>query len=247
MRDMKLKVPTKLKKSTIQLFAIVLLSVLSGLSIYSYTTGVESRIRSSEQTSAVLIALKQIPIGTALGTAINQGYIEEKQFPRNSVPAQAMPSVDASTSVLVALQTLQPGQLLLQSNFGVSAANTGALIIPDGQLAITVTLSDPARVASFLQPGSEITIFATGQNAKTKFTQVLIQRTQVLAVGSQTLPTPGGASSGNSSALITVAVSPTQAKRLVHASQTLSLYFGLRSTGVEFGSTPAVTDDSLFN
>ena len=244
---MKLKVRSKMKKTTAQLIVIVLLSVLSGLSIYTYTSGVESRLRSNQQTTAVLIALQQIPIGTALGSAINQGYIEEKQFPHDSVPTQAMSSINASNSDLVALQTLQPGQLLLQSNFGVSAANTGALVIPDGQLAVTVSLSDPARVASFLQPGSEITIFVTGQSGNAKFTQVLIPRTQVLAVGSQVLPTPDGAASGNTSALITVAVTPLQAKRLVHASQTLSLYFGLRTAGVDFGTSSPVTDDSLFN
>ena len=147
------------------------------------------------------------------------------------------------------LKTLSEFSLvfILQNNFGVSAANTGALVIPDGQLAVTVSLSDPARVASFLQPGSEITIFVTGQSGNTKYTQVLIPRTQVLAVGSQVLQTPDGASGGNTSALITVAVTPLQAKRLVHASQTLSLYFGLRTAGVDFGSSTPVTDDSLFN
>jgi pilus assembly protein CpaB len=244
---MKLKLRSKMKKTTVQFIVILLLSVLSGLSIYTYTSGVESRLRSSQQTTAVLIALQQIPIGTALGSVINQGYIEEKQFPQEAVPTQALSSVNASKSDLVALQTLQPGQLLLQNNFGVSAANTGALVIPDGQLAVTVSLSDPARVASFLQPGSEITIFVTGQSGNTKYTQVLIPRTQVLAVGSQVLPTPDGASGGNTSALITVAVTPLQAKRLVHASQTLSLYFGLRTAGVDFGSSTPVTDDSLFN
>ncbi len=243
---MKLKVRSKMKKTTVQFIVIILLSVLSGLSIYTYTSGVESRLRSSQKTAVVLIALKQIPIGTALGSAINQGYIEERKFPHESVPTLALEAVNATNSDLVALQTLQPGQLLLQSNFGVSAANTGALIIPDGQLAITVSLSDPARVASFLQPGSEISIFATGQNGDTKFTQVLIPRTQVLAVGNQVLPSPDGAAGGNSSALITVAVTPIQAKRLVHASQTLTIYFGLRTAGVDFGVSDPVTDKSIF-
>jgi hypothetical protein len=57
---------SKMKKSTVQLVAIILLSVLAGLSIYTYTSGVESRIRASEQTSPVYIELKQIPIGTAI-------------------------------------------------------------------------------------------------------------------------------------------------------------------------------------
>lgn len=242
---MRQRVQAGMKKTTFQLIAIVVLSVLSGLAIYLYTSGVESRVLSRQQTTPVLIVLQQIPIGTPLGTAIKQGYAQEKQFPHDSVPAQVMPTTNSSNSELVALQTLQPGQILLQSNFGASAANTGALVIPDGELAITVSLSDPARVASFLQPGSEITVFVTGQKDKTKFTQVLIPQAKVLAVGSQVQPAPSGAAGTNNSALITVAVSPQQAKRLVHASQTLSLYFGLRTTGVDFGLSTAVTDDSI--
>ncbi len=236
---------SKMKKSTVQMIAIILLSVLSGLAIYTYTSGVESRIRASEKTTPIYITLKQIPIGTALGSAINQGYIEQKQFPVVSVPSKAITLVNTANANLVALQTLQPGQILLENNFGVTAANTGALVIPDGQLAVTVTMSDPAHVAGFLQPGSEITIFVSGSKGKNKFTDVLIARTQVLAIGSQVLPSTNGGTSNNTSPLITVAVSPDEAKQLIHAAQTLSLYFGLRTAGVDFGTSAAVTDENL--
>jgi pilus assembly protein CpaB len=242
----KLRVRSTLKKSTVQLIVIILLSVLSGLAIYTYISGVESRVRSTQQTTPVFIVLQQIPIGTALGTAINQGYIEEKQFPRDSVPTESVSVINALNSNLVTLQTLQPGQVVLQRNLGERAANTGALVIPDGQLAVTISLSDPAHVASFLQPGSEVTIFATGQSGKVKFTQVLISRTQVLAVGNQVISQSDGTASQNASALITVAVTPVQANELIHASQTLSLYFGLRSAGVEIDGLSRITDDSLF-
>ena len=242
---MKLRLRPKIKKSTLQFLAIVCLSAIAGFAVFTYTSGVESRVRSSQVTTDVFITTRQIPIGTGLGSALNQGYLESRKFPLDSVPTGAINRVDAQNSELLALQTLQPGQILLTSNFGITAANTGALVIPDGQLAITVSLSDPARVASFLQPGSEISIFVTGQSGNSKFTQVLIQRTQVLAVGTQVLPNPNGVVGSNSSALITVAVSPTQAKRLVHASQTLSLYFGLRTAGVDFGISNPVTDASI--
>ena len=107
----------KMKKSTLQLIVIIVLSVLSGLAIYTYTSGVESRIRASEQTTPIYITLKQIPVGTALGSAINQGYIEQKQFPRDSVPSQAITLVNTANANLVAMQTLQPGQVILENNF----------------------------------------------------------------------------------------------------------------------------------
>ena len=242
---MRLRIFPKVKKSTLQFLAILALASISGLAVFTYTSGVESRVKSSQVTEDIFLTIKQIPIGTSLGSALNQGYLENRKFPINSVPSESIRKIDAQNSQLLALQTLQPGQIILNSNFGTTAANTGALVIPDGQLAITVSLSDPARVASFLQPGSEISIFVTGQSGNSKYTQVLIQRTQVLAVGTQVLPNPNGAVGSNASALITVAVSPTQAKRLVHASQTLSLYFGLRTAGVDFGISNPITDQNI--
>ena len=243
---MKINFKAKLSKSTLQLLTAVGLAFLAGLSIFVYTSGVESRVKSDQLTAPVLIALKQIPIGTALGSAFNDGLIETRQFPQKSIPALSISGINASNSDLLALQTLQPGQILLTTNFGENAANTGVLIIPDGQLAVTLSMTDPSRVAGFLQPGSEIAIFATGQKGSSQFTQVLLSKTQVLAIGSQVLPTTDGSQAGNSSALVTVAVSPIQAKRLIHASQTLSLYFGLRTAGVDFGNSGPVTDDTLF-
>lgn len=237
----------KLKKSTTQLIAIVMMSLLAGLAVFTYTTGVEARVKSNQETTEIFLVTSQISLGTPLNTAYSQGYIQKSNIPKNLVPAGALTKIDTNNSELLAIQTLQPGQILLESNFGLSAANTGSLVIPDGELAVTVSLSDPARVANFLQPGSEITIFVTGQNGKQKFTGVLIPKAKVLAVGNQVLPSQGGAAGTNTSALITVAVNPSQAKKLIHASQTLALYFGLRTTGVDFGDSLTINDETILN
>ena len=241
-----MKMRPKLKKSTTQLIAIVLMSLLAGLAVFTYTTGVEARVKSNQETLDIYLVKSQILLGTSLNTAISQGYAEKSSLPRNLVPAGALTSVTSQNSELLAIQTLQPGQILLENNFGLSAANTGSLVIPDGELAVTVSLSDPARVANFVQPGAEISIFVTGQNGKQKFTSVLIPRAKVLAVGNQVLPTQGAVGS-NTSSLITVAVNPLQAKKLIHASQTLSLYFGLRTTGVDFGDSYSINDETILN
>lgn len=242
---MRINAVPKFKKSTLQLLVIAMLSVLTGIAIFSYTSGIESRLQASQVTKTVFITLRAISVGTPLGEAVNQGILEQRNFPVDSIPTGAIEKIDANNSNLVALQTLQPGQLLLNANFGNSVANTGALTIPDGQLAVTVSLSDPAKVANFLQPGSEISIFVTGQSNNSKFTQVLIPRAQVLAIGNEVVPAAPGASFTAASPLITVAVTPTQAKRLIHASQTLSLYFGLLTASVDFGDMSAVTDSNL--
>ena len=55
-------------------------------------------------------------------------------------------------------------------------------------MAISVNLTDPARVAGFVNPGSEVTIFMSGTDpASTEpFTRMLLDRVTVLGVGSTT-------------------------------------------------------------
>ena len=47
---------------------------------------------------------------------------------------------------------------------GVAASSS--LQIPDDKIAISVNLTDPARVAGFVNPGSEVAIFLTGTDAE---------------------------------------------------------------------------------
>ncbi len=66
---------------------------------------------------------------------------------------------------------------------------TSTLSVPDGLLAISVQLGDPERVAGFVAPGSDVTIFATvsgGTDGASEFTQVLLPEVQVIGVGTTT-------------------------------------------------------------
>ena len=234
------------KKSTVQILAILLLSTISGFAVFSYTSGVETRIKSELKTANVYIVVSQIPVGTSLTNAITSGLVEMKAFPLTSVPTGVITDSNSTTSTLVAIQALQPGQILTRGNFGDLALNTGSLPIPNGKMAVTISLGDPEHVANFVQPGSEITIFANGQNGASKFTQVLIERTQVLAVGNQVSASSTGPSGIQPSPLITVAVSPSDAQRLIFATRNLSLYLGLRSAGVIVDRNISTSNENLF-
>ena len=236
------------KKATLQFVAIGLIAALTGISVYSYTSGVESRVKRSFETKALYIAIRQIPAGTTISSALNTGSIESRQFPVISSPSNALQEVTKVDSTLVARYTVQPGQILLNDTFGVTGNPTGALVIPNGMIAVTIQVNDAAKVASFVQPGSEIAIFASGQvtTSDSVSTQVLLPEVLVLAVGNQVLPSTNQVA-GVSSSLVTLAVTPIQAKKLIHASQNFTLYFGLLGTSVKFDFTGPATNSSLFN
>jgi pilus assembly protein CpaB len=131
--------------------------------------------------------------------------------------------------------------------------------VPDGQVAISVSLSDPGRVGTFVTPGSRIVIYDTyvpaapakGTLSGARETRVLLDDALVIAVGSTSL-TPVANAEGQAQApatnmLVTVALAPETAARLVHGIQTGTLYAGLRGTAAKPSSGQVVSDSTLFN
>jgi pilus assembly protein CpaB len=139
-------------------------------------------------------------------------------------------------------------------------------------VAVSVQLSDPARVGSFVTPGTRIAIFdsykikAIGDDAKSKAindadvngTSVLLDDVLVIAMGDAAL-NPGAsaapatgedkakADASTPSFLVTVAVTPTNAARLIHGLNTGILYSARRSADLKIGATTRVDDLNLFD
>ena len=88
----------------------------------------------------------------------------------------------------VAITTVFTGQQILSQQFG-STATTSGLPIPEGKMAVSVQLGDPERVAGFVQPGSEVAVFAVTQEigGDLRTSQVLLPRVQVIAAGPSTV------------------------------------------------------------
>jgi pilus assembly protein CpaB len=83
--------------------------------------------------------------------------------------------------------------------------------------------------------------------AGTKQTRVLLDDVLVIAMGSATLtPTAAGQPPAAPGALVTVALPPATAAKLVHGIQTGTLYAGLRGTDTKADLAQIVTDATLF-
>ena len=77
----------------------------------------------------------------------------------------------------------------MADKFGNNVAEAvSPLGIPEGKMAISVNLTDPDRVAGFVNPGSQVAVFLTGNDGQTgqPFTRMLFDRVMVLGVGSTT-------------------------------------------------------------
>jgi pilus assembly protein CpaB len=122
-------------------------------------------------------------------------------------------------------------------------------------MAVSVNLTDAARVSGFLNPGSQVAVFLNGvdQQSTQPFTRLLLPRVTVLGVGSTapvatTTTDDSGAQTVEQlpRTLLTVAVDQEQAQKVLFASTNGELAFALLDGDSLVASDKGVTAQNLF-
>jgi len=241
--------------------AAVVVGLIGVAAVLLYASGADARAVAEQRPQTVFVAQELVPLGTSAADAVAKGLMVSTQIAAKGVPAGALTKVDDATGKLVALTDIAPGEFVVASRFGVTPLGQKAIQVPPGQVAISVSLSDPARVGAFVTPGSRIVIYDTftpvagataGAAAATKQTRVLLDDVLVIAVGSTSLTPVANATSGApaqaaTGALVTVALPPRTAAKLVHGIQTGTLYAALRGSDTKTDLGQVVSDSTLFN
>ena len=242
------------------------MAIGGGALVIMYARNADARAIAAESPSPVWVAQGPILSGTTLKDAQRTGLIAQTAVAAKAVPLGALQEINADNNALLALSDVAPGEYLLAARFGTTPVGTKAIEIPSGMLAVSVQLSDPARVGKFVTPGSHIAIY---QSYKIKDlrdtpeakiinennisgTSLLLGDVTVIAMGDAPLagaaaqpavegqpPTAAGASGGF---LVTVAVKPADAPILIHGINNRTLYAGLRGSDVKLDPSLEVND-----
>jgi pilus assembly protein CpaB len=244
------------------ILAAVVIALVGAVLVLLYARGADERAIADASPTTVYVSSTTIPAGTSIRDALREEQLTETEAAAQSVPEGALTTVDDTNSSLVALTDIPPGQFVLQAAFGDTPVGEKALQVAAGKLAVSVELSDPARVGQFVTPGSYLTIFmtyklkdlSTTEEAQVfneqdiKGTSVLLENAKVIAMGETSL-TPTQKSEGDDqqntevqSFLVTLEVSPEQAARLVHGINNYELYAGLRGSEVTIDKDLGVSD-----
>ena len=246
-------------KRVLPIVLAVVLAVIAAGIVFFYTRGAEQRVLDEQQPVSVLVTTGTIPAGMPLGDAVSGGLVESTQVPSTMAPTGAISAVTPENTALLALNTINPGQILLTSNFVAELPQAQSVPVPDGMIAISLTFGDPQRVGNFVRPGSDVVVFdtyagATGDGGSTaggSVTRVLLPKVTVIAVGDSTATgatNPDGSAAAQApSALLTVAVDQADAEKLIYASQSGSLYLGLLGEGAQIQKSGGTTDGNLFD
>ncbi len=236
--------PRTMNRRSVLLLLATLVALIGTALVVVYVRSADNRAQEQFDTVEVLRATQTIEAGESIEAATSAGKIASEAVPKNQVLDGAMQSVDALKGE-VAVTTIFAGEQIIPAKFG-GAAQGQTLAIPEGMQAISVELTDSARVSGFVNPGSEVAIYhiepmldvsaeqgvadaraGLSQNGvpPNGVVRLLLKRVLVLGVGSTsttttTSTTPDGAATTEEvpRTLLTVAVSQADAERLMFAS-----------------------------
>jgi pilus assembly protein CpaB len=249
--------------------AAAVIALVGAVLVLVYARGADQRAVAAASPETVYVTNSLVPAGTTMKDAVRLGQMVQTQVAAKAKPAGALETVDDTNSALVALTDIAPGEYVLSAAFGETPLGQKALQVGAGKLAVSLQLSDPARVGDFVRPGSYITIFmsyqlkdlGTGDKSKAfnqadlKATSVLLDNVKVIAMGATSLtpqqPQPEASADPNQPAngtpqfLVTVEVTPEEAARLIHGINNFTLYAGLRGSELKVDPKLVVTDQDM--
>ncbi len=239
------------------LVVAVVVAAMGAALVFVYARGAENRAEDKFETVDVLVVKAAIERGESANSAYASGKIDIQRVPRAQVLTGATADGAAFTDQY-ALTTVYPGEQLIPEKFGgadeVEAETT--LPIPEGMVAISISLSDTARVGPFIRPGAKVGVFITGslppENVPT--TKLLMRDLLVLATGSTTTVAP--TTEGDPEArpteqlpntLFTLAVNQKQAEKILFAQGLGELAFALSNTNSDLRPGDGVRAEDLFS
>ena len=243
-------------RRTALLIVAALIAALGTSLVFLYVRGADNRAMAAQAPVQVLKAVAQINPGETLAAAQAAGKIQLGTVPKEQVLTGAVNST-AGMENEVALTTIFPNEQIVTGKFGASG-DQSTLTIPDGDIAISVNLSDTGRVAGFVSPGADVAIFlngggGSGTSATTDATRLLLPKVQVIAVGattviSRTTTDPQGAQTTEQlpKTLFTLAVNQAEAEKIMYATNHGALSFGLLNNKSKVKPDAGVTGQNLF-
>jgi pilus assembly protein CpaB len=238
------------RRLALLLAAVLVAAIGTGL-VFAYVKKADDRAIADQQPVTVLVAKTAIAPGTRVVDAANAGSFEQKEFPKAAIVPGALSSTDPVRDQVV-VSTIFPGQQLLSGMFGATAAATGSIAIPPGQIAASFSFGDPQRVAGFVQPGSNVVVFLTSslQNDRAT-TRVLLPKVTVIAVGPTTITPPADPAQANPEqlprAMLTLALTQSQAEKLIFAQGNGTMYLGLLNDRSQIRPGRGVTAQNVFS
>lgn len=190
----------------------------------------------------ILYTAGAVAAGTNGATALEQGLIRPRKVTTAERPADAVTSASMLTG-LVSRAPIPEGTIVTTGMFAAPQTRIGTVMIPPGKRALALDLAPVPGIAGFAGAGDRIDVYGVAKGEGTPpGVKLVLQSVEVLNVNGAGLPTAQGQPTGPNLVYL-LAVTPTEAERLIFLTEFEKLYFDLVPKGEAPVTTPGAGPD----
>ncbi|GAB3544778.1 hypothetical protein GCM10027404_02060 [Arthrobacter tumbae] len=249
-----------MKSRLIAGIAAVVLALAGAVMVFSYANGAEARAVQNLDPVDVLVVQQTVPAGTPVADLA--ASVATTQLPGASVADTALKNLDSSAGLVTAVD-LVPGEQLVTERLVApeDLVTSGAVEVPKGLHEVSI-LVEPQRIAGGrITAGDFVGVFVSMADSglesepDKQTTQLVLPRVLVSAVQRAPEPPPVDPAATEEDAkaaeaealptgslMVTLAVGPDQASKLIFASEYESIWLS-NATAAENDAPPFIVQD----
>ncbi len=244
-------------RRTSMVIVAVVLGGIASFTLYRHLQGIEDQVYADARQVEVVVATIDLPKGTAGDLALSAG-LTTKMMPAEFRPESAITSIDSIRGKVANLD-LPAGTVVVENAFvdpAQAVLDTNAQLIPEGMVAISISIDQVRGVAGLVRPGDKVNMIVDDPTTpETPTKQVLFQNVDVLFVGQTPAPQPGQDPAVTAAAapaettgggMLTLAVPPDAASKIAFVSDA-GIYLALVPPDNVAVPVPPVNGDNLLS
>jgi Flp pilus assembly protein CpaB len=226
----------------------VVLAVAAAAAVVLYTQGVKNDALQGGNLTPVIVATQDIPANEPLGPLVDQEVFRELQVPQDALVNGAVTSTDQLREV-TSTQPIFANEQIPVTRLSTAKDKPNLIGISEGHIAVSVEIDAPQGGLGNIQPGDNVTVFATYQGVQAlrgnlkqliqnpsvssqpkvelpDFTLTLIPTVRVLKIQNPEVDSETGRSD-SSRIQVTLDLEPEDAQNLVFAQENARIWLGL--------------------
>jgi Flp pilus assembly protein CpaB len=239
----------------------IVLAVAAAAAVVLYTQGVKSEAEQGSNLRPVIVSIQDIPANQQLDPLIDQSAFRELRVPANALVDGAVTSIDELRGATTSAPILANEQIPA-SRLSTGDDQLNKLGISQGHVAVAVELDAPQGGVGAIQPGDNVTVYATYQGVEViganlaqvvrnpasietaprgqlpPLTLTLIPAVRVLKIQNPPVDVETGRTD-SSRIQVTLDLEPEDAQALVFAQENARIWLGLLPPGEDGTHVPA--------
>lgn len=199
--------------------------LLGTLGVAVYVNSVKAAIVESGAKQDVFVAAAEVPAGTDIAKAAEEGLLVKAQVPKRYTADTVIKSLDDYKGQIT-IASISRGEQLTAGKLRPADQSEVAYRLDPGKIAVSIPVDEVTGVGGEIKTGDHVVVLATFTPGPggVDLSRVLLTGVEVLAAGGEGR---GGAPAASQKRTITLALTPADAEKLVFAEEKGKVWIGL--------------------